>query len=273
MITSFIYRSLVWILRQLPRSILNTILLFIRWTQIPSEKFYRDLPYKGIFSVKLDTKSFKLNSNGPIENEIFWKGFEHAIDSSTWLIWQKLCSRNKFIFDIGANTGLFSLMAKAISPEAIVFCFEPSHRIYSKLIRNVESNDFDIKVSNYALSNRVGESTFYDLLDDTQTTASLSYEKNVNIPNRDQIIYEYKVKTITFDAFLNDIKISDVDLVKIDVELHEPEVLQGMERTITQFRPIIILEVLTDDVAKKINAFFSDKNYQLCHISENCSSN
>ncbi len=48
------------------------------------------------------------------------------------------------------------------------------------------------------------------------------------------------VQTSTLDSH----NLENVDFIKIDVEGYEPEVLQGAERTITTYNPVLFIEVL-----------------------------
>ena len=60
-----------------------------------------------------------------------------------------------------------------------------------------------------------------------------------------------------------------IDLLKIDVEHMESDVLLGMKNFLNKFLPSIILEVLTDADAEKLNYVLSDLNYEYFNINEN----
>jgi FkbM family methyltransferase len=55
---------------------------------------------------------------------------------------------------------------------------------------------------------------------------------------------ETKISTITLDSFIEINQLQKIYLLKIDVESHEVEVLQGFERYIKQFKPSILIEIL-----------------------------
>jgi hypothetical protein len=42
-------------------------------------------------------------------------------------------------------------------------------------------------------------------------------------------------------------------LLKIDVEMHEPEVLEGAQRVINRARPAILVEVLSADIGRRVS--------------------
>ncbi|MGD0712250.1 MAG: FkbM family methyltransferase [Bacteroidales bacterium] len=203
---------------------------------------------------------------GSIENEIFWKGLDKGLEPETIWIWKLLSKESKTIVDIGANTGIYSLLAKNLNPGCDVYCFEPSRSTFKELIKNIECNYFDIQAFEMAVSDSNSEKIFYDLFKKNQTSASLSPEKMKDNPDFDGPINEYLVKTTTLDEFIKAKEINIVDLIKIDVELHEPEVFAGLIGVLEKHKPIVIFEVLISNVAEKLNSFFRQKDYCLFHL-------
>jgi len=53
-----------------------------------------------------------------------------------------------------------------------------------------------------------------------------------------------------------------IDFVKIDVEGHELEVLQGAKETLTKFKPIIFIETF-DDKKVKVDEYLTNLGYRL----------
>ena len=68
--------------------------------------------------------------------------------------------------------------------------------------------------------------------------------------------------TLPLDVYIERHRLEAIDLVKIDVELHEMEVLEGFARRIFTMRPVIFIEVLNDDMARKLGQFFDPHNYR-----------
>lgn len=97
----------------------------------PKETIYRHLHFVGIFKVKINqSKTFKIKHYGyQIENEIFWSGLTEGWEKESVKLWIELCKCSEIIFDIGANTGMYSLIAKTINPGANVYAFEPVARV------------------------------------------------------------------------------------------------------------------------------------------------
>ena len=81
----------------------------------PPHSVYKHLHFKGLFTIDIEGYNLKLKHHGyHIENEIFWSGLSGWEELSIEL-WIKLCKRSAVIMDVGANTGIFSLVAKTIT--------------------------------------------------------------------------------------------------------------------------------------------------------------
>ncbi|MDW7695821.1 FkbM family methyltransferase [Flammeovirgaceae bacterium SG7u.111] len=234
------------------------------------ENFYTDLKFRAPFQVKINEQSFSLfHWESTIENEIFWHGLGNTWESETIFVWKKICPHVNIILDIGANTGVYSLMAKAINPSVNIFAFEPSDLVYNKLTFNNKMNNFDIHCINKGVSNISDSLTFYDVEGTHQTSASLEPAKLKDLPSFKGKIREYQISTITIDEFIRDNNLEKVDLIKIDVELHEPQILEGFSTYLTLYYPYIIIEVLTTEVAKKLNKIITKTEYEIFNIEHN----
>ena len=211
--------------------------------------------------------SFKINHDGSrIGNQIFWKGLQNSFEADTIWMWETLCNGSDVILDIGANVGIYSLIAKSENPNAKIIAFEPSRKIYPELIVNMDLNNFDIKCERIALSNSNKEQTFFDsTLEQFPTSGSLSAAKlKDRTSNLDEIL-EYTVVCTTLDDYVVNNNVRRIDLIKIDIELHEPELFEGFKR-LQEFRPTIIVEVLNQDVGDKIAAASNLKGYHIYRL-------
>jgi len=239
----------------------------LRWLSIPHNKFYKDINFEGKFNVGFDKKNFFLFHFGDtISKHTFWNGLFKTWENDTGWIWKELCENSNIIFDIGANTGIYSLVAKTINKEAKVFAFEPSTNTFKQLQKNNQINNYDITCEKIALSNKSENQIFYDTPHKNQTSASLSPEKLKNFKGYSGDILEYNVAGLKLDDYINQNKIKTIDLIKIDVEMYEPEVIEGFKVYLEKFKPIIIIEVLDTSVAKKLNSLFNLKDYLIFHF-------
>lgn len=232
----------------------------------PNERIFKHLHFKGVFKISISKgKTFKMMHYGyQIENELFWSGIENGWEKETLGIWLKLSAISPTILDIGANTGCFALMSKTVNENAYIAAFEPVKRVFEKLEFNVKLNNYDIKCLELALSNYTGTATIFD--QPTEHVYSVSVNKDISNTNLQTIPTE--IKTLTLKDFISENSLTKIDLMKIDVETHEAEVLQGMGEYLAKFKPTMLIEILNDEVGKNIQALIDDLGYLYFNIDE-----
>jgi len=265
--TTVVYKSalVIWKINPLKKA----TAIILRKLNIPHRLFYKDLKFNGFFTVKIEGLKFKMRNHpsADIENEIFWEGIYKGWEKQSLKAWIIFCRNATVILDIGANTGIYSLIASVVNKDARVFCFEPSIKVYKRLKENLLKNNLDSSIAlNIAVSNVNGFGKFYDFPGDYNLSASLNIEKSKN-ETLESLTYD--VKTMRIDTFIKENKIEIIDLVKIDVEMHEPEVIEGFGKTLDLFHPVILIEVLTNEIADKLNTLLKHKNYSYYTIDEN----
>jgi FkbM family methyltransferase len=180
-----------------------------------------------------------------IEKNLFWYGVEHYVECESLRLWTTLCAQATVIFDVGAFSGLYALAEKASNPSSHVVAFEPTTFGYARLLRNNALNDFDIVAENLGVSNITG-----------QTTIEKVYQENK------------LVNAVRLDDYMLTKHLSRIDLVKIDVELHEPEVLSGFLNSIGKFRPTMIIECTSVYTGKPIHEILAPFDYLYFDIDE-----
>jgi len=238
----------------------------IKGIYTPSKSIYQHLHFEGVFKVQVSMKSnFKIRHYGyQVENEIFWNGIYNGWERHSLQLWAELCKRSKIIFDIGANTGVYALMAKSLNPASRVFAIEPVERVFKKLEENVHLNSYDITCVRKAASNFDGTATIYD----KNTEHTYSVTVNMDISNNPLDSIPTTIETIKLDTIIHNHSLLQIDLLKIDVETHEVEVLEGFKGHLEKFRPNMLIEILNDQVAKGIEEIISDMDYVFFNIDE-----
>jgi len=235
----------------------------LKYLKLPPS-IYQHLYFEGIFEVTCDSGKFLIKHYGfQLENEIFWNGLTNGWEKISIKIWIELSKKAKVTLDIGANTGIYSLITKSINPSATVFAFEPVNRVYEKLCANNLLNNYDINCFELAVSNKDGEAIIYD----TATPHIYSVAVNKNISGLKDTI-PTKIQTTKLSTFIQQHNIGAIDLIKIDVETHEPEVLEGMENYLEMYKPTLLIEILNDEIGEKVNNIIKNINYLYFNIDE-----
>ena len=154
--------------------------------------------------------------------------------------------------DVGANIGKYTLIiGNRLKNIGKVISIEPEKRNFSVLKKNVEINKLNnIILENVALSNK-------------NSVVKLYLNKN---PGRHSIkrVTENKifVQAVKLDDLVKKYKITDVNLIKIDVETAEVEVLEGAMRTIEKNAPEIIIEILNQGNFRKVREILEGYNFK-----------
>jgi FkbM family methyltransferase len=238
----------------------------LRFLPLPP-RLYRHLHFHGVFSVEVpeSKRRFRMAHFGyELENELFWRGLYGNYERESLRLWVALCARARSIVDVGANTGIYSLVAKTVNPDAVVTAFEPVERIYQKLVDNARLNRFDVRSHRLALSDRTGEAFYFD----TMTEHAYSVTVNRNLLEPGMKGEKRALQTITLDDFIRTHGVDRIDLMKIDVETHEPEVLDGFRAHLDTFHPDMLIEVLDDEIAARLDGILAGRNYLYYDIDE-----
>ena len=230
-----------------------------------SERSYRHLHFNGQITIEIDSKTaFYIHHYGyQVENDLFWAGFGNGWEGTSLRLWTKLAKLVGDILDIGANTGVFALSAKAVNSKACVVAFEPIERIYGRLVHNIDLNQYDVEAVAAGASNRSGEAKIYDTDNEHAYSASLDKEM---LKGCSQLV-ERKIAIRRMDEFLAERELGTM-LVKIDTEMHEYEVLDGFGHFIEDHRPCFLVEILDRETGLKIENRFNDLDYIYYEIRE-----
>jgi FkbM family methyltransferase len=166
--------------------------------------------------------------------------------------------------DVGANTGLYSLLAAAAARAVRVVAFEPMADIAAKLQRNVQLNEgfsARITVVPQALSRGAGMMQFYETINDK---GYLSTSSSFELAHAKLVGAEFNttdVSATTLDAWAAEHGVDRAAMIKIDVEGHEQGVLEGGMEFVRVARPLIVLELLQPSNFAFFQNFAADHRY------------
>ncbi len=231
----------------------------------PPQHIYRHLYFWDKFSVKVDSRrSFVMRHHGyELENELFWRGLELGWESESMAIWRQLCAGADVVLDIGANTGLYSLVAKTLLPRAKVYAFEPVPTVFQRLQENCHLNGYDISCRCQAASNFDGTASIY-----MSPTTDHVYSVTVNQNHVGSTAVQQSVATTRMSTFIAQERLQKIDLIKLDVETHEPEVLEGFGVHLSAMRPTMLIEILSSDIGQRVEALVSELDYLYFNVDE-----
>lgn len=148
------------------------------------------------------------------------------------------------IFEVGANSGLYPIIAAQIADPASIHAFEPFPPALESLRANLALNGLAgrVNVIPKAAGAEPGDATLYvpskkhgDVL---ETSASLradfkgSHGGTITVP------------VITLDHYVQEAGIKELGVLKLDVEGFEASVMRGATGILRTLRPLVFVEVL-----------------------------
>jgi FkbM family methyltransferase len=156
-------------------------------------------------------------------------GWEYEADVIR--VFRTFLTQRSVVLDIGANFGLYTALAASIVKNSgRLYAFEGNPQVFESLQRTIIANHLfsnpNITIVNLLVSDRCGRGVLYY----APNQLGGGTMSDVKLRGLDQPSVEVEMTTI--DDYLP--SNLSVDLVKIDVEGHEPVVIRGMERTIAR---------------------------------------
>lgn len=149
----------------------------------------------------------------------------------------ELLSPGDIFVDVGANIGLFSVLAsQCVADTGQVLAIEASPSVFPYLQENIRLNQTkNVRLEQIAILDRNEQQvTFYEAPSDHFGMGSLApqfRESNITVSTR------------RLDSFLDTIKFRNVDVLKVDVEGFEKLVLDDAQNLLTKNTgPIVIFE-------------------------------
>jgi FkbM family methyltransferase len=242
--------------------------LFEMWrgASAPPERIWCHLHFTGEFTVSVGQGvGFRMHHFGQlVENELFWAGYGNGWEGTSLRLWACLAPRARTILDVGANTGVYALAAAARSPRARVFALEPVRRIADRLRHNVALNRLAIEVLEAGASDRTGEATIFEPTTEHHYSASL---EQAMLAGKAEL-RETRIAVTRLDDFAAARQLPRLDLMKVDAEMHELPILDGLGARLAQDRPAILVEVLTPEIGRGLMQRIAGLGYALFRIEE-----
>jgi FkbM family methyltransferase len=157
------------------------------------------------------------------------------------------------IYDVGANAGVYSLLASTrAGPSGMVYAFEPQERNLQFLRRHMALNQVqNCVILPSAVCNSEGTRRF--------SAAPWDLAMGRLFPEGELV-----VPCTTLDACVyGEKRFRPPNILKIDVEGAELEVLEGASRVLSEFHPMVFLEIHGTELHAQCRAFLKEKGYLL----------
>lgn len=199
----------------------------------------RAAPYFGILPCRAGGIDFVMlhAHDDVVARDYLWlgaDGYEGDI-VRTWIDW---CRSPGVVLDIGAYSGLMSILAARAHPDNEVHLFEPMERTVERANVNVKLNGLGPRITRHAVAasdnSGTAEICLYRDADFLGTGNSIGAKDGL------EVVDTSIIRTVRLDEYMPDVVPS---VVKVDVEGHELACLHGMKGAIERGRPKMIVEV------------------------------
>ena len=146
----------------------------------------------------------------------FFGGYEY----DNTLFWLKQAAQANVIFDLGANVGLYSLLAAAHNQRGMIHAFEPKLELVDKLRANLDLNGLSNVVVNPLAVGAVNAQLYLH-----HSRGADGSNEGMNYVSKSPT--GMAVEVLTLDDYCTTHGINHVDLMKIDIEGGEFDALTG----------------------------------------------
>lgn len=170
----------------------------------------------------------------------YWKSRLDTIDPMLTQVVRQFVQAGNTVWDVGGNLGFFAFPAAVkVGVSGRVVIFEPDLFLAHLLRKTADANpDLNIDILALAVSDREGIARF-NIAKRARSTNFLA--ESIGSSQTGGVRQTILVPTARLDFFLD--KIPPPDFVKIDVEGAENLVFEGMHKTLSDIRPIVLCEV------------------------------
>lgn len=158
----------------------------------------------------------------------------------------QLTPRHRVALDIGANKGVWAYALAGLARQ--VHAFEPNPKIFPELRRALNGK---VELHQLALSDRGGSATF------RVPRRRGGFSNQGGSLSAIAVSGDHGVTTVE-TARLDDLGITDVGFIKIDVEGAELAVLAGARQTIARDRPNLVIELEEKHAKRPIEAMIGE---------------
>jgi len=176
-----------------------------------------------------------------------YRRFIGHFEPKTTAFMEKVIRNDDVVVDIGAHIGIHTIhFAKKAG---LVVALEPEQHNFLLLKKNIMVNRArNVVALPIAMSNSNGYADLHISAFSGTHTLDLEHGTRLNV----KFIGRTRVRVMSLDTLIKNLKIDKVDIIKIDVEGHEDKVLQGMKEILERGLPRVIV-VETDRNSPIVN--------------------
>lgn len=227
-----------------------------RWAR--TVPLWTDYPNPSIRKIERDGLTLELDISDICQWSVYFGFFDpsHAA-------FARHCEIGATVLDLGANIGLTALLAsKLVGPTGRVVAVEPYPSNFRLLTENIARNGArNTRAINRAIASKRGVVTMASGPQGNRTNAKVTDDG-------------YELPAETIDSLVEELAITSLDLVKLDIEGYEMKALEGALETLRAQRPSIFIELSDDQLvengtsASEVVGFLQDLGYSVAEATK-----
>ena len=158
--------------------------------------------------------------------------------------YQQFIQPGMTILDIGANRGAHTFpMALALKGNGVVHAIEGTGQNFKILNRTLALNPkFSSEVRTHHLFLTAHSGVAPEFVSGSWNIARSINDADRNVLDGGFALSTAGAKAISLDEWVKSENLSQIDLIKLDVDGNEVEVLKGAQETLKKFRPMVLVE-------------------------------
>lgn len=169
------------------------------------------------------------------------------------------------IIDVGSNIGYYVLLeARLTGKKGKIIAIEPIPSNFFYLVKNIKLNrEKNIIPVNYAISNKNGK---IKMIQSSYSNWCSVFTGKVPeiLKNKEYKIIDVPVATL--DSLVKQLKLRNVNLIRMDIEGHEYQALEGARKVVKKYHPDLLIEIHTkylENKTEKLLQFLKNEGYQI----------
>ena len=187
------------------------------------------------------TLKLDLDLSEHMQSQIFWHGF-YSLEVAEVL--RRTLRTGDTFLDCGANIGELTLLgSKLVGDTGRVFAFEPLDDLADQLDRHLAMNQIrNVEVQRVGVSAKAGTSPIFVAAEAfSDGTRHRGLATLFQTPTRG--IETATIDLVSIDDFVRDRALTEIRLIKLDIEGAELPAIEGAQHTLRQLKPFLIVEI------------------------------
>jgi FkbM family methyltransferase len=161
-------------------------------------------------------------------------GYDVNTDGERDLLRHAVSGPAPVLFDVGANIGEWSIMAREVIPSALIHAFELSPQTAALLTQRVGQVP-GTHVHAFGLADNSGERNFFSYSGDSNVLSGLRSAIHSHAPYQIE-----RAKVRTGDEVCRELGVTQIDFLKVDAEGGDYEVLAGFSSLLSEQKISVI---------------------------------